>query len=176
METIIHLYEQSWFQFILFILSFAMWIWYACMEGIREGRYYYLRNAPELINVRNGIRWIRTHNEHGLFTFQRGMVYLFLEIIKFSIFFFSFSTYKSWEIYFMIPIMLLLPISIFPFFHDGCYYSEYNRLSKVDYEKKWFAESTTSTAVIELTKNERITLFVFSILLLIVEMLILFVF
>ena len=61
------------------------------------------------------------------------------------------------RIFYLLPVWCLTDykaiicyIFMFPFFHDGAYYTERNRLNPDIYKKKWFAQSNTSTA--KLTK------------------------
>lgn len=44
--------------------------------------------------------------------------------------------------------MLFIAPLAFPFFHDGMYYTMRNRLNPYIYKETWFAQSTTSTAVL----------------------------
>jgi hypothetical protein len=54
----------------------------------------------------------------------------------------------------LIPIYMLTEwksalciAAIFPFFHDGSYYTQRNKMDRFVYPKKWWAQSTTSTAL-----------------------------
>lgn len=100
-------------------LIYVSWILYASMEGIREGTYWHVL----------GLTRYKPSIEHFVWTIQRMFVFFMAVITTHSIFF---------------SASLLLA---FPFFHDGWYYAERNRHDGL-YPKKFWDQSTTSTAVL----------------------------
>jgi hypothetical protein len=62
-------------------------------------------------------------------------------------------------------------VFIFPFFHDGSYYREYNKLSNKNYPEGWWSESVTSKAILEFGKYQRIALLFISFMLVVLEVL-----
>ena len=68
------------------------------------------------------------HNEHFLFAVSRAIVFFFAFYIT------------DWK-------FALCYMAVFPFFHDGAYYTQRNYMSHTLYTKKWFAQSDTSTAL-----------------------------
>ncbi len=68
------------------------------------------------------------NNEHPMFAFSRLLVFLLAFIIT------------DWK-------FTLCYMAMFPFFHDGAYYTQRNYMNHTLYAKKWFAQSTTSTAL-----------------------------
>lgn len=65
---------------------------------------------------------------HAIFTLQRGCVLLLFGFII------------KWD--------ALLFILMFPFIHDGMYYTRRNIMNVAIYPKKWFDQSNTSTALL----------------------------
>lgn len=102
----------------MMIPVFILWCMYACLEGAREA--YLFHNIT--VNKRVGIHL------HFQFTIQRLVVLVLIFLI-----------YPSYW-------LISLPL-VFPFFHNGIYYTERNHFDKSIYHKKWFAQSTTSTAL-----------------------------
>ena len=105
------------------ISIFLIWIMYSCLEGWREGVFFHKVEVDKL-----GGKIL-----HSTWTIQRALV---LGMIL--------ATNLDWWV-------VALPL-VFPFFHDGQYYTTRNRFNRQIYTKKWWAQSTTSTAF--LTKFE----------------------
>ena len=105
------------------ISIFILWISYAILEGHREGIFFH---KVEVDKVGGKIL-------HTTWTIQRALV---LGMIL--------ATNLNWWV-------VALPF-VFPFFHDGEYYRTRHTLNYGVYPKKWWAQSTTSTAF--LTKFE----------------------
>lgn len=106
------------------IILAILWMLYANWEGIREGRYWYYKYQ----NTRKNIVWVS--DEHNHFSVQRTLV-----VIGFLI-----GTANWW--------FLAVAACMFPFFHDGAYYANRNKLNPHLYSKKWLAQSKTSTAIL----------------------------
>jgi hypothetical protein len=140
---------------IFLIFGVIIWIVYSHIEGISKARNRYLLNAPELDVVKNGIRWLREHNLNKTRYMKIGLVYAL--IIGLKMIYLSYSTVDySWvELSIMITAILLVPVCLFPFFHDTAYYKEYNRLAKVDYPEPWFFEKRIAANIIQVGKRER---------------------
>ncbi len=100
------------------IYSTIIWIVFAMLVSKLEAFYY-------THEINSGFK--DNFNEHGLFTFIRACVILPLWILT------------SWKV-------ALCLVIIFPFFHDGNYYRMRNKIVPGTYPRKWFSQSTTSTA------------------------------
>lgn len=109
-------------QILVKICSLIIWFWYAYLEGSREA---YLFHRAEVDKAAG--RYL-----HRVWTLQRALVFILI-------------AYVSWP-------TAITCMFIFPFTHDGSYYRKRNRLNANLYPKRWFAQSTTSTAL--LTKFE----------------------
>lgn len=100
------------------IYSTIIWICFALFVSKLEAFYY-------THEINSGFE--DNFNEHGLFTLMRACVLIPLWILT------------SWKV-------ALCLVAIFPFFHDGNYYRMRNKIVSGTYPKKWFSQSTTSTA------------------------------
>lgn len=128
-------------------ISFLIWCLYSIIEGIRDSIFYHQYNHT----------FERVLNEHIVFVVQRLIVSLILCLM-------------SQNIWLLIPFILS-----FSFIHNGSYYTSRHYLNKKSYnydnlyKKKWFSQSTTSTAVFTkyMTPLVRTILFLISITLLI---------
>lgn len=95
-----------------------IWACYAWLSAKFEAYYYnYASKDPH-----------EKPNLHKLFTIIRFVVITPIWILT------------SWK-------ALICYIALFPFFHDGSYYTTREQIFKGTYPKKWFAQSTTSTAL-----------------------------
>lgn len=97
-----------------------IWILYAVVSARFEAHYY-----EHEINS----KFTDNFNEHKLLTFARLLVVTPLSIIA------------SWKAGICLMFM-------FPFFHDGQYYTTRNLLNRNIYKRKWFDQSRTSTAIL----------------------------
>jgi len=100
-------------------IATILWILYSCMEGNREGLYWYLKMQANSI---------AKYHEHKLWTAQRAVVLIGLSIVAMS------------------PWFILSGMLLFPLCHDGAYYAKRDRLKPGTYPKKWLDHSKTSTA------------------------------
>ncbi|MEK6880325.1 MAG: hypothetical protein AABY22_11985 [Nanoarchaeota archaeon] len=124
-------------------LIFLIWILYCIIDGIRDSLFYHHYN----------LKTERLFNEHIVFVIQRGIVALILLLL-------------SLNIWLIIPFILS-----FSFFHNGSYYTTRYYLWKRtyynggEYNKKWFAQSITSTSFWTkyMTPVNRTILFILSI-------------
>lgn len=98
---------------------FIIWVSFALTTAKLEAYYY----AHEMNS-----HFVDNFNEHTLFNFIRLCVWVPLWIIA------------GWKIALCLGAM-------FPFLHDGMYYVWRNRIQPGLYPKKWFDQSTTSTAL-----------------------------
>jgi len=98
-------------------LIFILWCLYSILEGWREAIFFH---RVEVDKVGGTLL-------HKWWTVQRALV---LGIIL--------ATNLEWWV-------VALPL-VFPFFHDGMYYKTRWKYNKLIYDRKWWAQSTTSTA------------------------------
>jgi hypothetical protein len=162
---------MHWLHPVSLITSLALWVLYACWEGRREAQFYYLLWCPELNEKKNGVEWLKRKNLHPFFTVQRSFVYLLVVAIKCFDLIYQNEQYAWWELLVLVSASFLTPVFIFPFFHDGSYYKEYNKLSNKNYPEGWWSESVTSKAILEFGKYQRIALLFISFMLVVLEVL-----
>lgn len=133
---------------LLFGLVFIFSIAYFILEGHREAIFY----SVMINNLVDDL--------HAAFMLQRMIVFL-------SIFSLTFYIQCWWSFLFMCSLLLC-----FPFFHDGAYYATRNNLNKNIYPKRWFDDSDTSTAKMEIKVLPRIFLAIVGIFIFIIFQLI----
>lgn len=123
------------------LLVLFIWIIYSMIEGKREANYWHHKVNSSQYPIFQSV------NEHGLFMLQRGLVLILISIVVHLI-----TGNLLWVLYFITMNSL-----IFSFFHNGSMYNErYLMSKKVNpdkpslwvYNKRWWAQSTTSTAVL----------------------------
>ena len=124
-------------------IPFILWCIYACIEGYREGDYWYSRN---LIPIYNKSKLI--HDPHTLWFIQRFVIGLALTILVFCGKYYIYS-----------PLYLFGLGCSFPLLHDGFYYIRRNNIDKTVYKERFFDYSITSTA--RMTFNFEVRLFLF---------------
>lgn len=107
------------------IIVFVCWCGYAAMEGNREAAFFHLISVDK--KTGRGL--------HIVFTIQRALVLVCMALCL-------------WKV-------AVACIFVFPFIHDGSYYSSRNTFDVAAapqrsthlYPERWFAQSTTSTAL-----------------------------
>lgn len=124
-------------------------ILYAALEGEREAWYYHLKVRCNQFATKD------IPNEHSTFTLQRLMFWIFA----------SYLAHYLMNSPLIGAVSLIFVFSSFPFFHDGTYYLERNRLDPNEYKKGWFDNSKTSTAKLNINLIWRIVLLFIGILL-----------
>lgn len=110
---------------MMLLIVNLLWILYSITEGFREGYYWYFKVNSRISN---------DYEIHPIFSFQRGLVLIFIGLILFSF-------VKWYSILCVISMMLT-----FSFFHNGMYYRTRNKLDDKIYKLKWKDQSTTSTS------------------------------
>lgn len=100
------------------LILFIIWCLYSLFEGWREGEYFHRVEVTKDQGLKLHIGW----------TLQRFLVLIIIIL----------SSLNWW---------LISLILVFPFLHDGEYYSTRNDYNKQLYHKRFFAQSTTSTAI-----------------------------
>lgn len=121
-------------------LILLIWILYALIEGKREAIFWHHRIHSTDYKIFKSI------DRHPLFMLQRG---LFLLVIGITFYYITDNIW--WALYFIGMNSL-----IFSFFHNGSLYTERHQMDKKVhpmkgkwvYPKKWWDQSTTSTAVL----------------------------
>lgn len=136
------------------ILILISWILACVVEGARDGFYYYNWNRAIAQSKQN---------IHFIFTIERAIIGLSHTVIYFKMV--DNNLYHDFA--FGLSLML-----IFSWFHNGMYLSTRNFLDKKVYPKKWFDDSTTSTAKGEFSYRLRTEFLVVGILMIIVLQLI----
>lgn len=108
-------------------ISYLLWVLFSILEGRREA-FYFSYKMKASITLQKGLKT----DEHVMFTIQRALV-------------FALAATACYSNLLNTSLILFSLMLSFPFFHDGMYYFTRNRLDGI-YSKKWFDQSTTSTA------------------------------
>lgn len=98
------------------IIVFILWCMFAISDGVRDGFMYHMRNWRVETLI----------NEHIIFTIHRLFPFIMVGIFE-------------W-------ILLLPAMCVFPWLHDGAYYSTRDMLNPGIYPKRWMDQSRNSTA------------------------------
>lgn len=157
---------------VILTACMVLWIRICSSAGKLKARSGYPLNAPELTVVQNGIRWLKTHNLDKLRL--ENLLYSYLLIVFFKLVYMHFfpGEYVLWQRIILIGIIAVLPIAIFPYFHDRAYYKEYNRLMKCTYDEPWYYEQHIPGSLSQVGKRERLTLLFTGIILYAIQLVI----
>lgn len=139
--------------FLLINLMFN--ILFASFEGIREAIFYD-------VNVSSKTPY--TKNAHPLFVELRSCFWALTFLFAFVVKHYIGDINVNMSLLYSAGI-LLSEFMVFSFFHDGFYYKRRNQLNSSVYPKGFTDASTTSTAKIELSFNQRVLLFVAGLIL-----------
>lgn len=107
------------------LIAVIIWLAYSELEGFREGWHWHYK-----VMAKNEDKT----DAHGFFMAQRCLVGLLI------------VTVHSLLIHSINPCLILFMFMSFPFMHDGAYYYHRHILDNKIYPKKFFDQSTTSTA------------------------------
>lgn len=130
------------FSFLLIVA----WTVFSIYEGIREAWYFHER-------------YKMAHDIHFYFSIQRISVgFAFMIALT--------SLEISWLNLLDLVLTSVMMITMFVFWHDGYYYKERNNLNPTIYKKR-FKDYNNSSAIFDFTWNERLTMFVVGILIMI---------
>lgn len=122
--------------------TLILFIIYSYLEGVREADYFHFRWKHENEVVAD---------EHLKFTLQRTVVAILGAI--------SSTILWGWFGLLFIPCAAL----VFTFIHDGSYYKRRNTLDSTVYKKKWYDQTSSSSAKISLTPVIRTVLFILGV-------------
>ena len=136
---------------IFLIINYLINILFASFEGVREGAFFF--------EDMNSSKIYPGKSAHKLFVYLRSCFWTLSTLFAFVVIKYVFNADIENSIIYS-GLILLSEFLIFPFFHDGFYYLERNRLDKTTYPKRFLDSSTTSTALMELSFMERLMVFV----------------
>ena len=108
------------------IILYLGWIIYTLLESLRESFYWEMKSRTS---------YNKDLDLHPFFALQRGLVILLMCILQYN----NGGLIHS-LVYFACASLM------FPFIHNGMYYTTRNYLDKNLYPKKWFDQSVTSTS------------------------------
>lgn len=120
-------------------ICLVLWIMYSIIEGKREAIFWHHRIKSSDYTLFKNI------DRHPLFTIQRGLMLMSLAL----------ASYYILDNILLVGYLFIMNLLIFSFFHNGSMYSERYKMSVIAnidepntwiYEKRWWAQSTTSTA------------------------------
>lgn len=123
----------------LLLFLIVSWLIFAFFEGLTEARLWHHKYKVFKDRV------VNTFDSHKAFAIQRGVVLIIMSILPYLHF--------DDRSFFISGLFFLANALIFSFVHNGVMYSHRNYLSKQTsgkeiYPKKWFDQSTTSSAVL----------------------------
>lgn len=125
------------------ILLIISWIVFSIYEGKREAWFFHEKYKS-------------THDIHYYFSIQRISVGIAFVIALTGI-------EISWFNFLDVTLTAIMLVLMFPFWHDGYYYTERNNLNP-DIYKKRFKDYNDSTAIFDFTWNERLIMFGVSVI------------
>ena len=108
-------------------ISYLIWVLFSILEGRREA-FYFSYKMKASITLQKGLKT----DEHVMFTIQR-------------VFVLALAATACYSNLLNTSLILFSLMLSFPFFHDGMYYVTRHDLDGI-YNKRWFDQSTTSTA------------------------------
>lgn len=127
-------------EILLPIIGLFLFIWYSLVQGYKQAYYYHNRH-------------LTTENLHGYY-FAEALIYgLLISIIL---------GYKE---YLLIFVDLISYGLIFPYFHDGMYYVTRNNLDNNIYKMRWYSETNTSEAKMNIKYDLRSAMFIIGLVL-----------
>ena len=119
------------------VLVFFVWCAYSYIEGVREAYYYH----SAIVSGDSS-----KYNVHMLYTQQRVIVIALIFVVL--------------GVSFTSVVACVSFTHIFPLIHDGAYYCKRNDLNTMIYNKRWKADSSTSTAKFEIKYRGRLIMFI----------------
>lgn len=159
--------------FILLISSLVFFILGSVAISLIEARFNYMLSYPEISCIRNGVKWLRDHNQRKLYRCNILVLYLLTVLLK-SVYLITIpDQYNRLELTFIVVCIVMIPAFIFPFIHDMVYYREYARLSNVSYENQVLDEQPDKV-VIHANPSARISLLGLGLFLMFIEIYIIF--
>ena len=161
------------FHFILLLISFVLFISGTVALTIMEARFNYQLSYPELKSIRNGIKWIREHDQRVLYRFHIIILYFFSIMWKIIYMIAEVTQYGTLEYIFLVLSLLCIPMLIFPLIHDMVYDYEYQRLANVSYEDQVMDEEH-KRSIVKTPPGARIGLFILAIFMFCIQTYIIF--
>ena len=125
------------------------WAIFSFQVGFREARYYYCKNEPHPSLKKD---------EHGLFTIHRAMVFI-PHLIAFILVKQDLIHGAWWILLIEGCLFIVACIMVFPFFHDGAYYTERNNLDPDVYPHRWM-DFNNSAAIFDFTFPQRLIMLI----------------
>lgn len=105
------------------------WIYYSIIEGKREAHYWHHWILS------SDYQALKDINLHTLFAKQRGLILCLVSILIIPLY------------GYLIPMLIFIANAcLFSFFHNGMMYKTRNYLNKHNYPKRWWDQSSNSTA------------------------------
>lgn len=138
---------------VLKLLLLCIWVIYSLLEGVRDAFYYNSENKSSSTNTSR-------YNIHWIFFVCRVCVWMLIGIIIY------FSNQNNTLTLFLFSISLSL---IFSYLHNGIYYYMRNQLDPTIYQKAWFDDSNSSTAILEFDYKTRTLMMIIGILSIVVS-------
>jgi len=108
-----------------------LWVLYAYFEGKREAIFWHHRVKS------SDYEKFKSIDRHPMFVLQRGLVFIMGGI----------TLYYISNNFLLTSYILVMNMLLFSFFHNGAMYTERNNMSNTTYTKRWFDQSSTSTAM-----------------------------
>lgn len=158
---------------IILLISVVIWVRICITSGKQKARSTYPLYTTELATAQNGIRWLKANNLNKLRFEQLFYGYVLVIGLKLIYMHFFPLVYSMWlEKFIMIGSVMVLPLALFPYFHDKSYYKEYNRLLKCTYDEPWYFEHNIIASLPQVGNYERLVGLIAGLVLLVTQLLI----